>query len=141
MNEESSLPALPNSKTGWDASIFSWETLFDAIEDGICVQSLDSRIVRANRAFAAIVGAPLEQIIGRACAEVFGCANEAGAIPQFCARAASIETGYAASEEISGKWPGQRLRSRVSPMRDESGMVVWYLMAVRAIAGSVRRVS
>ncbi len=111
--------------------------LFDAIEDGICVQSLDSRIVRANSAFAAIIGTPLEQIIGRAYAEVFGCANETGAIPQFCARAASGETGYAAYEEISGKQPGQRLRSRASPARDESGKIVAYLMVVRDITETV----
>jgi PAS domain S-box-containing protein len=107
--------------------------LFDAIEDGVCVQSLDSRIVYANGAFADIIGEPLEQIIGGACAEVFGCANDAGAIPQFCARLAIDETGFAAYEEISGKQPGQRLRSRVSPVRDESGKNVAYLMVVRDI--------
>jgi PAS domain S-box-containing protein len=137
MNEESSLPALPNSRTGGDASTPSWETLFDAIEDGICVQSLDSHIVRANSAFAAIIGSPLEQIIGRTCAEVFGCANETGAIPQFCARSASGETGYAVSEEISGKRPGQRLRSRVSPVRDETGKIIAYLMVVRDVTETV----
>jgi PAS domain S-box-containing protein len=109
MNEESSQPALPTSQTGGDASPLTWETLFDAIEDGICVQSLDSRIVCANSAFANIIGAPLKQIIGRTCAEVFGCANEAGVVPQFCARVVSSETGCGAYEEISGRRPGQRL--------------------------------
>ena len=137
MNEESSLPALPNSQTGGDASTPSWEALFDAIGDGICVQSLDSRVVRANSAFSAIIGSPLEQIIGRTCAEVFGCANEARGAPQFCARLVSGETGYTASEEISGKRPGQRLRSRVSPVRDETGKVVAYLMVVRDITETV----
>src|SRR5262245_17278110 len=137
MNEESSLPALPNSQTGGDASTPSWEALFDAIGDGICVQSLDSRVVRANSAFSAIIGSPLEQIIGRTCAEVFGCANEARGAPQFCARLVSGETGYTASEEISGKRPGQRLRSRVSPVRDETGKVVAYLIVVLDITETV----
>jgi hypothetical protein len=53
-NEESSPPALPTSQTGGDASPFSWKTLFDAIEDGACVQSIESRIVYANGAFADI---------------------------------------------------------------------------------------
>src|SRR5215470_5975441 len=126
MNEESSLPVFPTAKRDGDSSLLAWETLFDAIEDGVCVQTLDSRIVRANSSFAAIIGTPLEQIIGRTCAEVFGCANETGAIPQFCARSAPVEMGYAASEEISGKRPGQRLRSRVSPVRDESRKIVAY---------------
>jgi PAS domain S-box-containing protein len=136
-NEESSLPAHPTSQTAGDSPPLSWGTLFDAIEDGVCVQSLDSRIVCANGAFANIVGAPLEQIIGRPCAEVFGCANEAGAIPQFCARAAIGETGCAAYEEIRGKQPGQRLRARVSPVHDESGKIVAYLMLVRDVTETV----
>src|SRR6266540_7163482 len=136
-NEESSLPAHPTSQTGGDASPLSWKALFDAIEDGVCVQSLDSRIVCANGAFADIIGASLEQIIGRPCAEVFGCANETGAIPQFCARSVSDETGRAEYEEISGKHPGRRLRSRVSPVRDDSGKIIAYLMVVRDITETV----
>jgi PAS domain S-box-containing protein len=136
-NEESSLPVFPTSHAGECAALLTWETLFDAFEDGICVQSLDSRIVCANRAFADIIGAPLEQIVGRSCAEVFGCANEIGAVPQFCARSESGETGRAEYEEISGKHPGQRLRSRVSPVRDDSGKIIAYLMVVRDITETV----
>jgi PAS domain S-box-containing protein len=136
-NEESSLPVSQASQTGECASLLTWEAIFDAIEDGVCVQSLDSRILCANSAFADIIGAPLEQIIGRPCAEVFGCANETGAIPRFCARRGAGETGRAEYEEISGKQPGQRLRSRVSPVRDESGKVVAYLMVVRDITETV----
>ena len=136
-NEESSLPVFPTSQAGECAALLTWETLFDAIEDGICVQSLDSRIVCANAAFADIIGAPLEQIVGRSCAEVFGCANETGAVPQFCARLTSGETGRAEYEEISGKHPGQRLRSRVSPVRDDSGKIIAYLMVVRDITETV----
>jgi PAS domain S-box-containing protein len=136
-NEESSLPVFPTSQAGECAALLTWETLFDAIEDGVCVQSLDSRIVCANSAFADIIGAPLEQIIGRQCAEVFGCANETGAIPQFCARSVSDETGRAEYEEISGKHPGRRLCSRVSPVRDDSGKIIAYLMVVRDITETV----
>ena len=136
-NEESSPPAHPTSQTGVDTSSGAWRTLIESIEDGVCVQSLDSRIVCANSAFADIIGAPLEQIIGRPCAEVFGCANESGAIPQFCARAAIDETGRVAYEEIRGKQPGQRLRSRMSPVRDDSGKIVAYLVIVRDITEMV----
>jgi two-component system, NtrC family, sensor histidine kinase AtoS len=136
-NEESSLPAHPTSQAGVDTSPGAWSTLIEAIEDGVCVESLDSRIVCANSAFADIIGSPLEQIIGRPCAEVFGCANEAGAIPQFCARAAIDKTGCAAYEEIRGKQPGQRLRSRMSPVRDDSGKIVAYLLIVSDITETV----
>jgi PAS domain S-box-containing protein len=119
------------------ASLLTWETLFDAIEDGVCLQSLDSRILCANSAFANIIGAPLEQIIGRSYAEVFGCANVTGAVPQFCARCGADETGRAEYEEISGARPGQRLRSRVSAVRDDSGKIIAYLMVVRDITETV----
>src|SRR5215475_14471328 len=132
-NEESSLPLFPSSLAGECASRGAWGMLFDAIEDGVCVQSLDSRIVYANGAFADIIGTPPEQIIGRTCAEVFGCANDTGAIPQFCAHLAVYNTGCAAYEEISGKRPGQRLRSRVSPVRDESGKTIAYLMVAHDV--------
>jgi PAS domain S-box-containing protein len=138
-NEESSLLAHPTSQTGGDASPLSWKTLFDAIEDGVCVQTLDSRIVYGNGAFADIIGAPIEHIIGRSCAEVFGCGSETGAIPQFCARSVSGDTGSPACEEVSGKQPGQRLRLRVSPARDESGRVVAYLMVAHDITETVAR--
>ena len=136
-NEESSLPVFPSSQAGECASLLTWETLFNAIEDGVCVQSLDSRIICANSAFANIIGAPLEQIIGRTCAEVFGCANDTGAVPQFCARSVCGETGRAEYEEIAGNRPGQRLRSRVSPVRDDSGKIIAYLMVVRDITETV----
>ncbi|HEU0177651.1 MAG TPA: ATP-binding protein [Blastocatellia bacterium] len=136
-NEKASLPVFPPSQADECAPLLTWEALFDAIEDGVCVQSIDSRIVCANRAFADIIGAPLEQVIGRPCSEVFGCANETGAIPQFCARLLSDETGRAEYEEIGGKRPGQRLRSRVSQVRDDSGKIIAYLMVVRDITETV----
>ena len=103
-----SLPVLPTT----ESLLPEWETLFAALTDGVCVQTLDSRVVRANPAFGAMLGLPLDQIIGRACAEVFGCANETGAVPMFCAREASYTSHHVASEEISGRQPGQRLRAR-----------------------------
>ncbi len=77
-NEESAPPSHPTSQTAGGSAPLSWKKLFDAIEDGVCAQSLDSRIVCANGAFANIIGKPLEEIIGRPCAEVFGCASETG---------------------------------------------------------------
>jgi PAS domain S-box-containing protein len=136
-SEEASLAVFPTAQAGECAALLTWEALFDAIEDGICVQSFDSRIVCANAAFADIIGAPLEQIVGRSCAEVFGCANEIGAVPQFCARLTSGETGRAEYEEISGKHPGQRLRLRVSPVRDDSGKIIAYLMVAHDITETV----
>jgi two-component system, NtrC family, sensor histidine kinase HydH len=51
----------------------------------------------------------------------------------------SGETGRAEYEEISGRHPGQRLRSRVSPVRDVSGRIIAYLMVTHDITETVAR--
>jgi PAS domain S-box-containing protein len=134
--DDLSLPALSSSGPALPPA---WEALFEAIEDGLCVQALDSRILRANRAFAEMMGLPLGQILGRPCAEVFGCRGESGTLLPFCARASSEVSGQAASEELCGRRPGQRLRSRVSPVRDSDGRVLAYVMVVRDITDVVAR--
>lgn len=133
MKEESPFPA-GNSPSPESPE---WEALFEAMEDGVCLQTLDSRIVRANRAFAELLGLPLDQIIGRTCAEVFGCANETGALPAFCARLANLTQNATASEEICGRHPGQRLRSRVSPVRRADGTISAFVLAVRDVTDVV----
>lgn len=116
-----------------------WEAMIEAMEDGVCVQSPDSRLLRVNRAFAEMLGLPAEHIVGQPCSEIFGCAQEAGTLPQFCARLASRASGHTESEEVSGRRPGQRLRARVSPVRDGSGGVVAYVMVVRDVTDVVAR--
>lgn len=115
------------------------EALLNALTDGVCVQTLDSQIVKANPAFAAMLGLSLDQIIGHTCAEVFGCSNEIGTAPPFCARQASNTSHEPASEEINGRLPGQRLRARVSPVVDEGGNVAAFVMVVRDVTDVVAR--
>ena len=64
---------------------------------------------------------------------------ETGAIPKFCARLSSGETGCVAYEEISGRRFGRGLRSRVSLTRDDSGKIVAYLLVARDITETVAR--
>ena len=87
----------------------------------------------ANSAFAEMVGMPAEQLAGKHCAELFSCADEQGALPHFCARLTSRQTGKTASEEISGRQPGQRLRSRVSTVRDPAGQIIAFVIVVRDV--------
>ena len=106
--------------------------LIAAIEDGVCIQAPDSRIIHANQAFAEMIGKPLEQIIGKLCTEVFGCNNN-GTAPNFCAHTASSLSGQPASEELSSTFQGRRLRARVSPLRNQQGEVTSFLMIVRDV--------
>lgn len=110
--------------------------LVEALEDGVCVQLPDSRIVEANQSFAELVGLPLDKIIGRHCSEVFGCPTGEGGL-RFCAHAASRASGRPESEELQGTYRGRRLRARVSPVRDEQGKVVAFIMVVRDITSVV----
>lgn len=138
MKNDLSLPILPPLPP-------TCEALFEAIEDGICVQTPDSRIVRANPGFARLLGKPLDQIIGHTCAEAFDCLGETGSVPHFCARAAiqkqtaDINVPQVAGEEISGYLPGQRLRARVSAVRDDAGVITAFVMVVRDITDVVIR--
>ncbi len=42
-----------------------WEVTFDAMQDGVAVMDRKRRIVRANRAFARIVGQPVSRLVGQ----------------------------------------------------------------------------
>jgi signal transduction histidine kinase len=47
------------------------ETAFDAITDLICALDADLRITRANKSYAAFVGIPVQELLGRHCWEIF----------------------------------------------------------------------
>src|SRR5216110_558606 len=42
-----------------------WETAFDALSEGIAVVDDEGRVRRANRSFAALLGAPIPSVLGR----------------------------------------------------------------------------
>lgn len=110
-----------------------WEPFFEAVEDGVCVQLPDTRIAYANRAFTEMMGLSIDQVNNRFCADVFGCQHEEGQFPPFCARRAADQTGRVETEEIYGRHPDQLLRARVSPVKNEQGETVAYVIIVRDI--------
>lgn len=109
-----------------------WEAIFGAMEDGVCVQSLDACILKANRAFATMVGLPIEEIIGRNSTELFGC-REQTEQSIFCARIKNCKTHRCENELISGKWSKPHFRTRSSPVYSDKGEVIAYVMVVRDI--------
>lgn len=112
------------------------EALIEAMEDGVCVQLPDSRIAHANHAFAEMIGQPLEKVIGKYCNEIFRCKND-GLAPSFCAYKASSLSGQSESEEINSTFQGKRLRARVSPVRNQQGETIGFLMVIRDITSVV----
>lgn len=144
MNKEKTLPILPTNPAPppqWQQNPH-WEALFEAMEDGVCVQSLDARVQLVNRAFAEMMGCPAEELIGKHCSELFGCQpepalsadnNAPAAASSSCARQLSLARETTISEEIAGRNPGQRLRSRISPVHDSSGQITHFVMVVRDV--------
>lgn len=114
-----------------------WEALFEAMDDGVCVQDLDSRIARANSAFISLLGLPPEEVIGRTIAEVFKWGGGSDMEEVFCAREAGLDRNRSASEEICGPLPGQRLRARISPVKDAQGHTTAFVMVVRDVTDVV----
>jgi PAS domain S-box-containing protein len=47
-----------------------WQTTFDAVNDAVCLLDADGRILRCNRAMAALIGGVPADLIGRRCWEV-----------------------------------------------------------------------
>jgi two-component system, NtrC family, nitrogen regulation sensor histidine kinase GlnL len=115
-----------------------WEAIIEAMEDGVCIQSTESIVLCANSAFSQMLDLPKERIVGRTCAEVFGCSGKS-VLPVVCAFASSRETGLCKHEEICGNHPGQRLRARISPLHDSGGRVIAFIMVVRDITDVVQR--
>ncbi len=128
--ETASLPLLPLPEPLPD---YSCDAILAAMQDGVCIQTLNGQIIQTNEAFAAMMGLPIENIIGHNCAEVFGCRDDCGELPAFCARQNSLISETVTSEEIQGRLPNQRLRARVSPLRDASGQIVALVMVIRDI--------
>ena len=55
-----------------------WESTFDAISDPIAVFDRQNRLLRGNTALAALVGRPVTEIRGAACAEIGLCGGGCG---------------------------------------------------------------
>lgn len=113
------------------------ETLVGAMEDGVCLQTPDHKIVQANKAFAKILGLPIEEIIGKTCAEVFSISN-LGQVPELCNHLIHKIGEEKEEEEEVNLTTGQRLRIRVSPIQNGSNLVA-YLIIIRDIADVIQR--
>lgn len=113
------------------------ELVCNAVQDGICVQTPDARIVYVNKAFEEIMGIDRNTIFDRPCSEVFNCAHSHDNIPHACARVTAQVSGETAVEELLGRRNGQRIRSRISPLKDPNGAVVAFVTVVTDITYEV----
>jgi PAS domain S-box-containing protein len=104
------------------------KTLIDVIEDGICLQSQDGRIINANGIFAELIGVPHAQLVGRTFAEAFGHSPEGRQLTNFLVD--SSLAGEDVSKLIPGIKPGHHLRARYAPARDSLGQITGYVVVI-----------
>lgn len=74
-----------------------WRATFDAIETPLSIQDRNYKILRVNKAFAAAMKLPPEELIGKTCFEV---SHGTGEPILSCPHRLTLETGIAAQVEI-----------------------------------------
>jgi len=105
-----------------------WEKTFDGINDGICLLSVDQKILRCNRATATIVGKRREEIVGRYCFEVVhGTKKPVPDCPITRMRKSLMRETM--ELERKGRW----FDVTVDPVLDETGELTGILHIVRDI--------
>lgn len=95
-----------------------WEKTFDAVPDLIMILDLDHRIVRANRAMAARLGAVPEDLAGRACFQVV---HGTQCPPGFCVHTKLMADGVEHTVEVFEESVNGLFAISCSPLRDRHG--------------------
>jgi len=98
-----------------------WEKTFDAVPDGIMILDLEYRVKQINRAYAALLGRPQADCLGRRCYELL---HGTAAPPSYCPHARLLEDGQAHTEEIREERLGKDLALGVFPLRNSEGRLV-----------------
>jgi PAS domain S-box-containing protein len=105
-----------------------WRKTFDSINDGICLLSLDQKILQCNRAMTTIFGMRREEMVGRHCYEVIHGADKP--VPE-CPVTRMLQTLMRESMELQVK--DRWLDVTVDPLLDDAGELTGILHIVRDI--------
>jgi PAS domain S-box-containing protein len=105
-----------------------WQKTFDSINDGICLLSLDQKILQCNRAMTTIFGKRHEEMVGRHCYEVIHGTDEP--VPE-CPVTRMQQTRMRESMELQVK--GRWFDVTVDPLLDDAGELTGILHIVRDI--------
>jgi PAS domain S-box-containing protein len=123
INPQSPIPEETALQTGKE-----WDKTLDGMNDGICLLSIDQKILRCNRAMATIVRKKREEIMGRYCFEVVHGTDKP--LPD-CPIARMRKSLMRETMELerNGRW----LDVTVDPILDETGELAGILHIVRDI--------
>ena len=111
-----------------------WEMMFDTVPDPVFLLDTSSRIRRANRAAAKLLGVKVSELIGRDCCEVL-CGRDP------CAHGCPMERMSADGRDrgdIAHKNLGGIFDISTTPLRDEDGVLLGSVRVLRDITDRKR---
>lgn len=107
-----------------------WKNIFESISDMVLVLDRDHRILDANRAAAATLKRPKEEIIGRYCYELFHCTDHP---PEGCPHEKLLSSGHSETAEMEVEILNGIYLVTVAPVLDRQGKIVKTLHIARDI--------
>ncbi|MBM4464259.1 MAG: PAS domain-containing protein [Chloroflexi bacterium] len=107
-----------------------WEETFDAITEGIFMLDEEFNILRANIAFARMVGTIPAKLIGQKCYRVL---HDQGEPPNYCPKVETVRTGEPHTIEVREPTLGRDLLLSSYPLRDPKDNVVRLVQIVQDI--------
>jgi PAS domain S-box-containing protein len=108
-----------------------WQHTFDAIADFIFIVDEESRIVKANKAFAQVIGPKVPNFLGRKCREVM---HRLGSQRPDCTSFQRIEGQTSAVSEVDDPVIGVPLLVTTSPILDDKGKVTGIVHVAKDIS-------
>ena len=107
-----------------------WESTFDAMSDGIFIFDKDGRLVRVNRAGAAMDNAPPESLLGDKCCNILRASSDAGA----CIVEESIRQSRSINVEIVPQHLNRPVLVTVEPVLDERSQTIGAVCTARDLS-------
>jgi hypothetical protein len=97
-----------------------WERTFDSVPDPVFIIDGESRVQRANRAAATLVGLQPAQLIGQHCYEVFHHCSEP---PSHCPHPRLLASGKEERGDFEEPWLKKWFDSTATPLRSPEGVL------------------
>ncbi len=98
-----------------------WETTVNALPDPVSIHDRDFRIIKANRAFARVVGMEQRELIGKKCYEIIHRTRQPWCN---CPHKQAVESKKPVEVEVLEPYLGLYMKVSVSPILNESNEVV-----------------
>src|SRR5262249_8528545 len=106
-----------------------WEATFDAMSDGIFIFDKDGRLVRVNRAGAAMDNAPPESLLGEKCCNILRTSLNAACIVE-----ESLRNSRSINVEIIPHHVNRPVLVTVEPVLDEGSQTVGAVCTARDLS-------